>query len=376
MRSWIVALVLLSSANLQAGIQADEPGGALLPLQDRVGDPVLSGAIEETLYEELGSRHHLTEPVRLRDALRRLRIRDASLASPAALRQLAEEISVDWFFTATLHEATETELTRATQAFTPEAAVPVPQIILSARLLRRAPATAAGSGTDLGWVGFASASGLDGRNMLGLGVVEDPERLARQTVRRLVAAFAEKPPTAAEARPDRSGYLRQGLSVERLGSVAVVPFEGVNDRDAMVAAETVTDLAFAVLHENGVRLVPKGLVNQIIRRRGTLLRGQIDSPTRAALHTDAGADFILTGTVETWEIRRRGPEPEPRVGVGARLIDAESGLILWMSGLERGGWDGMHPFGTGRTHSQGRLAQQIMRSLVAGFLEEASPESR
>ncbi len=372
---WTLVLVLLSSAKLQAGAQSDEPA-ALLPLQDRVGDPVLTGAIEETLYEELGAKHSLVDRGRLRDALRRLRIRDASLASPTTLQRLAEELDVGWFFSATLHDATETELTRVTQVFTAEVAAPVPQVILSARLLRRAPA-ASSAGTYLGWVGFASASGLDGRNLLGVGVVEDSEILARRTARRLVAAaFAEKPSPPDAPPPDRSGYLRQAMTVARLGSVAVVPFEGVSERDAMVAAETVTELALSVLHENGVRLVPKGRVSQILRRRGILLRGEVDSATREVLHTEAGADCILTGTVETWEIVSRGPEPEPRVGFGARLIDAGSGQILWMNGMERGGWDGMRLFGTGRTHSLGRLAQQMMRSLVAGFLEPGSPESR
>ena len=50
-------------------------------------------------------------------------------------------------------------------------------------------------------------------------------------------------------------------------------------------------------------------------------------------------------------------------------LDAETGRILWMNGQDREGWDGLNLFGTRRTHSKGRLAQQMMRSLVAGFLE-------
>ena len=69
-------------------------------------------------------------------------------------------------------------------------------------------------------------------------------------------------------------------------------------------------------------------------------------------------------------VRGGAREPEPRVSFGARLIDARSGQIGWMHGQHRGGWDGLNLFGTGRTHSRGRLAQHMMRSLVAGFLED------
>jgi TolB-like protein len=280
---------------------------------------------------------------------------------------LTEEIDVDWFFTATLHTATETELSREAQTFL-GSAVPVPQIILSARVFRKGPEGAGEAEVSLDWAGFYSASGLDSRRPLNLGIIQDPELLARRTARRLVALFEERP-AAATPGPARDGFLRRAIPVERAGPVAVLPFEGVSDTDANVAAETITSLALSVLYEQGFQLVPPGVVNQVLRRHGILLRGQVDAETRSALH-DAGVDYILTGTVEGWEVRGGASEPEPRVSFGARLIDAGSGQIWWMNGLDRGGWDGLNLFGTGRTHSRGRLAQHMMRSLVAGFLEE------
>jgi hypothetical protein len=114
-------------------------------------------------------------------------------------------------------------------------------------------------------------------------------------------------------------------------------------------------------------LAAPGFVNQILRRRGILLRGHVDAATLHVL-SQGGIDTVVTGTVEEWEVRG-GREPEPRVSFGARLIDASSGQILWMNGQDRGGWDGLRLFGTGRTHSRGRLAEHMMRSLLAGFLE-------
>jgi TolB-like protein len=367
--AWFVALVLFSGA--QPLTAQTEERGALLPLQDRLGDPILNVAVQDTLREALMERHTLVDRSRLRDALRRLRLRNASQASPATLQRLADEIEVDWFFTATLHTATETELSRAAQAFVGSGSVPVPQIILSARVFRKEPSGTGEAEAYLEWAGFFSASGLDSRRLLNMGVVQDPEILARRTALSLVDQFEERPSVDAP-RPDRDGFLREAITVERAGLLAVLPFEGVSDRDANVAAETITSLALSVLDENGVRLAPPGFVNQVLRRRGILLRGEVDVETRSALH-EAGVDYILTGTVEEWEIRGGAREPEPRVSFGARLIDAGSGQIQWMNGQDRGGWDGLNLFGTGRTHSRGRLAQHMMRSLVAAFFEEKNP---
>lgn len=367
--AWIVPVVLLSVAHPMTA--QTEERGALLPLQDRLGNPMLNVAVQDTLREVLMEHHTLVDRSKLRNALRHLRLRNANQASPLSLQRLAEELNVDWFFTATLHTATETALSRAAQAFVGPGSLPVPQIVLSARVFRKAPPGTGRAEVNLEWAGFVSASGLDGRRLLNLGVIEDPELLARLTAQRLATQFEERPPVDTP-RPNRDGFLREAIAIGRTGLLAVLPFEGVSDRDANIAAETISALALSVLDENGVRLVPPGLVNQVLRRRGILLRGEVDVESRSALH-EAGVDYILTGTVEEWEVRGGAREPEPRVSIGARLIDAGSGQIQWMNGQARSGWDGLNLFGTGRTHSRGRLAQHMMRSLVAAFFEDQNP---
>ncbi|MCP3956666.1 MAG: hypothetical protein GY719_02320 [bacterium] len=380
-----VMLAVTLAVPAVAGASADDAGedawhrgaGGLLPLQDRVGNPVVAAAVEETLRQALAARASLVDPVRLRDAQRRLRIRDASQASPEALARMAEETGAGWFFSATVHQATESLLTRASQAFVSDRPGEglVPQITLSARVIRLRPSDRAGA--ELGWAGFEAASGLDGRRLLGLGVIDDPEILGREVAERLVETFerevAAGEPTHSQerhgrARPDHGGFLRRPISVQEMGSVALVPFGSVTERQATRAGETVSELALAVLYRSGARLVLPGRVNQILRGRGVLLRGEVDAEARAALRSGAGADSILTGTVEAWEVGGLGAEPEPRIAFSARLIDTGSGGILWWNGQDRTGWDRSRLLGTGRIHAAGLLAEDIMWSLVAGLV--------
>ncbi len=354
-----------------------QPGG-LLPLHDRVGNPQVAAVVEEALGQALAEGHELIDPIRLRDAQRRLRLRDTSQAGPATLARLGELTAAGWLFSATLHQASENRASRAARAYTgTTSAGGVPQIVLSGRVIRlngdrERAAPEAREPAILGWAGFEAASGLDRRRLLGLGVVADPELLARDVARRLIEAFEQGRPDAAKEgarRPARGGYLRRPIDAG--GTIAVVPFHSVTARDATVAGETVTDLALAVLHGNGAghkwNIMLPGLVNEILRRRGTLLRGEVDAEVRAELR-EHGADLIMTGAVEAWEVRR-GAEPEPRVGLSARLLDAESGAILWWNGQDRRGWDRSRALGLGRIHASGALAEEVMESLVASFME-------
>ena len=339
------------------------PGG-LLPLQDRVGTPSLAGAVEEALRQELAGRHTLVEPVSLRDAQRRLRLRDPSQATPETLAHLGRLVAAGWLFSATLHRASEDRTSRATRAYIDAGSAGVPQIVLSGRAIR----LDAGGEPVLGWAGFEAASGFDGRRLLGLGVIDDAGLLARDAARRLIAAFEQaRPPNKShhDVRPARGGYLR--APIDAGGMIAVVPFHSVTERDATVAGETVTELALAVLHRRGVDVMLPGRVGEVMRARGSLLRGEVDAETRADLRAH-GAALILTGAVETWEVARRGGEPEPRIGFSARLLDAETGAILWWNGLDRRGWDRSRALGLGRVHASGALAEEIMEALIADFL--------
>ncbi len=365
---WVAA----GAAGAAGAAWREQPGG-LLPLNDRVGRPAVAAAVESALAEALAGRHELVDPVRLRAAQRRLRLRDTSQAAPAALGRLGELTGAGWLFSATLHQASENRQSRAARAYSgTQQAVGapldnwgIPQIVLSGRVVRLG-----GGEPALGWAGFEAASGLDQRRVLGLGVVVDAELLAADVARRLVAAFEQDPPPAKKGvRPARGGYLRRPIGA--VGRVAVVPFHSVTARDATAAGEAVTELVLAVLHDGGAEVVLPGAVNEILRRRGTLLRGEVDAGVRAELSA-RGADLIMTGAVEAWEVRGRGAEPEPRVGLSARLLDADSGAILWWNGQDRRGWDRARAFGLGRVYAAGALAEEVMESLVASFLEPGS----
>ncbi len=373
---WIVTaaaglgwLALATGAGAQPGEAgwSREPGG-LLPLQDRVGQPRIARAVEGALRTALAERHALVEPERLRDGQRRLRLRDTSQAAPESLVRLGELAGAEWLFAATLHQAVSGRASRASRAYvTGRASGPVPQIILSARAVHLSAEVA-----ELGWAGFEAASGLDERRLLGLGVVGELEALAEEMTLRLVETFerdVSQGTAWAGGRPARGGYLRRPIDAG--ATVAVVPFHSVTERDATLAGETVTELAHAVLYRSGAHLVLPGLVSEVLRQRGSLLRGEIDAQTRRELQR-GGAELILTGTVEAWELLGNVTEPEPHVGFSARLLDAESGAILWWNGQDRRGWDRSRALGLGRVHAAGALAEEVMASLVASFMEGAN----
>lgn len=346
-----LAAILLAASTLPGVAQLPPADSAmLLPLQDRHGDAALAQYVNEALQAELGRNLQLVETTGLRDELRRLRLRDAGDIDPSDLRRLAETFGVQWLISVTLHDANET---------------PEPQFVISAWAHRV-------KDDNLAWAGFESAAGLSTERSLGRDRIELLENLAAATIRRLIADLGDslegKRGTAPRAADDDEGFLLRPVTVPDLGAVAVIPFESVTGASPAESGELITALARATLHRHGATLLHPGRVNAILRRRGVFMRGELDPLARAALRIGGAAVHILTGMVAIYE-SPRSIEPNPHVEFSARLVEVDSGRIVWISGQERTGWDRPGMFGRDKVYDAGTLATSMMESLVTGFLE-------
>ena len=335
LRSALVLVALAAPLAAPGALAAEGPAIALFPVQNRTGDAGAAAAVDEALRRELGRLGRLVGPAETRDALRRLRIRNGDRVAPLLLRQLGAELAADWLASATLHESDRSL---------------VPGLTLSLRLYS----------TDTGellWTGFRGQSGLDRRTLLGLGTISEIEELAPLVARDLLR---ELPQAASGERPASPREPRRS----RLGTVAVVPFTGSTEWQPTLSAEAITEAAQACLFADGVQLVSPNRLHDVLRRLQGGQWGGITEQTRATLERTAGADTILTGAVEAYDLGGGESEPEPRIAIALRLLDASTGRILWTGSSERRGWDRQGLFRRGQVYSRGALAERMMEDLA------------
>ena len=351
---WILLLImLLGSGASVASADAEEeefktPTVALLPVQDLAGDTGAAVAVEDELLWQLRARSLLTGTRRTRDLMRRNRARNGDDEDPAVLVQLAQDLDVGWLVSVTIHDAERNT---------------TPRMTLSARAYD-------GSTGRLFWTSFQSGSGLDRRSVLGYGVVADLEQLGKSLVERLMLDLGEW----VDETPDRT--TKRERSAGSLSQVAIVPFTSITKRDATLNAETITELARTELHRRGVQLVPAGCTSHILRRRRIVGWGAVDQETRQEIKDECGADMVLTGTVERYDVGGAAGETQPFVAFGMRLVRVDTGQILWTKALERRGWGRQSVFRFGRTHSRGVLSKSMMHSMIEDLAHEVSRRLR
>ncbi len=342
--SCVLTLWLLGFSAGSAGVLAATI--AVFPIQNQAGDSTAAAAVDEQLRVALGRRGEIIDPVSTRTVLRRLRVRNGDQASPELIGRLGEELGAEWAVSVTLHDA-DRRL--------------VPRLTVSMRIYS----------ADTGrvtWSVFEGASGLDRRKLLGLGTVDELERLAPVVIGKLLRALPEDLRVPGDGQPRTAR--RSG---SQIGTVALFPLGAFTDHRASAHAETVTEAARAQLYREGVDLASPNRIFEILRRLQNNEWGSISAETRVALRNGCGVDAVLTGSVERYNVTGAESEPEPQVTVAMRLIDAATGRILWTGSAEREGWDRGGLFRLGRIYSRGVLTKRIMERLMGRLARAELP---
>jgi TolB-like protein len=346
--SLLGAIVGADSAMAGPGFIPEGPG-MVLPVQNRTSDAEIARALEQAVYVALVFETKLIDTTPLRDEMRRLRLRQVNLGNPELLAALGDRLAVSWLLTVTLHEVVRT---------------PVAQLAISAELF-------VPGATELSWNGFAAGTSRDGVHWLGRGLGDDIFDLTETLVAKLfesLLAGAEYRSTKLRFGKAKGGFSSFGAQPQPGQTIAIIPFDSVSDFNPNLAAEVVTSATLATLQERGFRVLFPGQVRKDLASQGRLLLGEIDGEGWRALHDQSHVDWILTGTLETYK-EGVGIAPNPWVAFSARLIDAETGQIVWSNGLERQGTDSRRLFDRSRIWSSGQMTHEMTRSLIADLAD-------
>lgn len=307
----VVALFIVDGASV---VRAQERVTlALLPFDNVSGSvkslSIMMPLIEQALREK---GYWMVSRERLEAFLFRNRIRNTGMLSRKHVNSLRKEFGVELAMVGSVdlfHESEEN-----------------PQWGLSSRIL----STKDGR---IRWAHSAGLTGDDFTGIFGLGTIRSSDRLAEEVVNVLLRDL----PPAGDPFPIPERARSSGTAVYRspvLDStpprrVAVLPFENGSDRRG--AGRILTDVFTTALFQHGsFEVMDPGEVSEALTALKATPYGLIDFATLAGLRTRIGVDAVILGTVYTYnEGLKRGATTAPDVSLDARMLDAESGRILW-----------------------------------------------
>ncbi|PLX89822.1 MAG: hypothetical protein C0618_00430 [Desulfuromonas sp.] len=158
-------------------------------------------------------------------------------------------------------------------------------------------------------------------------------------------------------------FSEEGLDFSFYSRVAVLPFEN-NSEDEYADERMVDILTTAVLKRGLFEVVEKGDLKHFFREE---VAGRdvtsLDQASAKVLAKNLKVDAYIAGSVDSYETVRNGPYSYPVVAVTLRMVDANSGRIVWQAhGSESGyrTWQRIFGFASNDIH---QVSMQLLAKL-------------
>ncbi len=181
----------------------------------------------------------------------------------------------------------------------------------------------------------------------------------------LIAACASKP---------KQILVRQIPSVTRLNRIAVFPLENLSELPE--AASRMTNILTSELYNAQiVNVVEPGEVQQFILRSRIRKPTQLDVNTIRDASRQLNADGIIFGSVNEYEMISTELGMLPAISITLRLVDANSGEIVWAMTHSLQGDFKEKAFGIGRVNSLANLSVFALRDLLQALEVAMYPDT-
>ena len=178
-------------------------------------------------------------------------------------------------------------------------------------------------------------------------------------------------------------YIHPSPGLDLINKMAVMPFDNLTKDDK--AAEKVRNgFVIETLRTGSFNVIDTGETDRLLQAAG-LSYNVPDTGVSATIEEEAaastplskrigdalGVQAIIVGSVEAYSAERVGDQVRPEVSISARLIDAETGIIIWGSTHTRRGGAGFPIFGWGKTTSLSVMSQKVIQDMVNSLAKYA-----
>lgn len=162
-----------------------------------------------------------------------------------------------------------------------------------------------------------------------------------------------------------TSYVNENVSFGYIQKIAVLPFE--NHTQAKFVEERIRDIVTTDVLSRGLfDVVEKGDLERFLREEMVVREHySLDQATAKRLLPRLQAQAYLAGSVDDFSEMRNGPYSYPVVALTLRLVDSESGKIIWQASGHKSGYST-----TGRLFGlASEDANQVTFRLVADLLD-------
>jgi TolB-like protein len=169
-------------------------------------------------------------------------------------------------------------------------------------------------------------------------------------------------------------FVRQEVSLDYFKTVAVLPFNNYT-ADPYVTLRCREILMTEMMASGLFEVVEKGQVDSRLKEEAIDWGAPLDAPLLRRLGQRLGVQGLLMGSVDDVGESRIGNSVYPELSITMRLVDTESGMIIWQASGRGSGysvWGRL--FGVGFKDSF-EVTLELIRTLLASMGKQVPPSA-
>lgn len=152
-------------------------------------------------------------------------------------------------------------------------------------------------------------------------------------------------------------------AIKKIKKVAVLPFNNITGQRE--AGKIVTNVFVTEMFKSGrFHVEEPGNVFQFMIQERIDTIGEIEVERAKILGRRLNVDAVIVGTVEEFDDGRGGAFPSPVVSITARMIESDSGMLIWAAQKKKKGDDYIIILDFGEVRSASALTQKIVREMI------------
>lgn len=131
-------------------------------------------------------------------------------------------------------------------------------------------------------------------------------------------------------------YSRENIDIGFVRIIAVLPLEN-NSKD-QYAPERVRNIAMTQILGRGLfDVVDKGVLDSFLHEEAINPGKPMDRQTLRRLGQRLNIQAVMLGTIDLAEETRKGSVAYPEISITLRLLEVESGLVIWQASANESG---------------------------------------
>lgn len=165
-------------------------------------------------------------------------------------------------------------------------------------------------------------------------------------------------------------YRNEEADFEFYKKVGIAPFSNLTS-ERTASDKVMSSFTTALLVEGVVEIASPGdflkSFRDVVKGDRANLTEELSAEEVINLGKAAGVQGIFVGAVRDFGMSRVGSDEFPLVGVVIRLLDCQSGKVVWSFETTRRGGPGFPVLSIGETHTLGDLTTKICRQAAQRF---------